>query len=189
MLRRTNGRTLRHDLLHPPPASVYLLTLLLLHRPLVLAPAKANLRQVLNHVGFPPTGCLSTRTQAHRALATFFFSCTIPPPIYELFLNLVKAKQQASLFPSCTISSSTNNLVIFKFGLRHGSKLRCFTPVHLALALAFGIWMAQYWKNFSCTGILDSTLRPWRSPRRRRPSGGRRRTPRERTLGRRQRNR
>ena len=95
MLRRRNGRTLLHDLLHLPPASVYLLTLLLLHRPLVLAPAKAkaNLRQVLNHEGFRPTGCLSTRTQEDRALATFSSSCTIAPPTYELFLNLAKSKQ------------------------------------------------------------------------------------------------
>ena len=95
MLRLRNSRTLVHDLLHLPPASVYLLTLLLLHRPLVLAPAKAkaNLRQVLNHEGFRPTGCLSTRTQEDRALATFSSSCTIAPPTYELFLNLAKSKQ------------------------------------------------------------------------------------------------
>ena len=66
---------------------------LTLHRPLVLAPAKANLRQVLNHEGFRPTGCLSARTQADRALTMFSSSCTTAPPTYELFLNLAKAKQ------------------------------------------------------------------------------------------------
>ena len=70
----------------------------------------------------------------------------LAPPAHKLPLNLVKAKQQASLFSSCTISPSTNYLVrvIFKFELRHGSKLSCYTPVHLAIALAFGIWVAQY---------------------------------------------
>ena len=79
--------------LHLPPASVYLLPLLLLHRPLVLAPAKANLRQVFNHEGFRPTGWLSTRTQVDRVLTTFSSSCTIASPTYEFLLNLTKAKQ------------------------------------------------------------------------------------------------
>ena len=87
---------------------------------MVIAPAKANLRQVLNHEGFRPTGCFSTRTQADRALTMFFSSCTTAPPTYELFLNLAKAKQWASFFSSCTNPPSTNYLLIclVKFTLR-----------------------------------------------------------------------